>query len=253
MSVSNDLGQWYKSIPPITRTWFTGSVIVPVAGRFGLVRPQNLILFVKPIIKNFQIWRLFTCILFYPMGFNYLINLYFIYQYSSRLETSTFNGRPADYIFCLFFLWLCNVIIGSVLSIYILMDAMVLSVMYIWCQLNKEVMMSFWFGMQFKAMYMPWVILLFNWIISGSLLVQLCGIVVGHLYYFLTFKYPQDFGGAYLLQTPNFLYRYFPNEQTGISGFGTAPIPRRQPGAQDNDGNRGRQLFGGRGHVLGDH
>ncbi len=49
-----------------------------------------------------------------------------------------------------------------------LMDAMILSVMYIWCQLNKEVMMSFWFGMQFKAMYMPWVIMLFNWIISGS-------------------------------------------------------------------------------------
>jgi len=48
------------------------------------------------------------------------------------------------------------------------MDAMIMSAMYIWCQLNKEVMMSFWFGMQFKAMYMPWVILLFNWIISGS-------------------------------------------------------------------------------------
>jgi derlin-1 len=48
------------------------------------------------------------------------------------------------------------------------MDAMILSVMYIWCQLNKETMMSFWFGMQFKAMYMPWVIMLFNWIISGS-------------------------------------------------------------------------------------
>jgi len=48
------------------------------------------------------------------------------------------------------------------------MDAMILSVMYIWCQLNKEAMMSFWFGMEFKAMYMPWVIMLFNWIISGS-------------------------------------------------------------------------------------
>jgi derlin-1 len=59
MSVSNDLGQWYKSIPPITRTWFTGSVIVPVAGRFGLVRPQNLLLFIKPIIKNFQVYFLF--------------------------------------------------------------------------------------------------------------------------------------------------------------------------------------------------
>jgi len=48
-------------------------------------------------------------------------------------------------------------------------------------------------------------------------------------------------------------YRYFPNEQTGISGFGTAPIPRHQPGAENNNANRGRQAFGGRGHVLGDH
>ncbi len=48
------------------------------------------------------------------------------------------------------------------------MDAMILSVMYIWCQLNKEVIMQFWFGMQFKAMYMPWVIMLFNWVMSGS-------------------------------------------------------------------------------------
>jgi hypothetical protein len=54
------------------------------------------------------------------------------------------------------------------LSEKVLMDGMILSVMYIWCQLNKETMMSFWFGMQFKAMYMPWVIMLFNWIISGS-------------------------------------------------------------------------------------
>ncbi|CAF4618326.1 unnamed protein product, partial [Rotaria magnacalcarata] len=46
---------------------------------------------------------------------------------------------------------------------------------------------------------------------------------------------------------------YFPNQQTGISGFGTAPIPRRQPDAQDNGGNRGPNIFGGRGYVLGDN
>lgn len=48
-------------------------------------------------------------------------------------------------------------------------------------------------------------------------------------------------------------YRYFPNEQTGISGFGAAPIPRRQAGAADDNANRGAGIFGGRGHVLGDH
>jgi len=57
---------------------------------------------------------------------------------------------------------------NDLLLLKVLMDAMILSVMYIWCQLNKETMMSFWFGMQFKAMYMPWVIMLFNWILSGS-------------------------------------------------------------------------------------
>ena len=40
-----------------------------------------------------QIWRLLTAVLFFPLGFNYLINLYFIYQYSSRLETSTRKRR----------------------------------------------------------------------------------------------------------------------------------------------------------------
>ena len=48
-------------------------------------------------------------------------------------------------------------------------------------------------------------------------------------------------------------YRFFPNEHTGISGFGSAPIPRRQPDAENNGANRARQAFGGRGHVLGNN
>ncbi len=69
MSASNDLGQWYKSIPKITRAWFTGSIIVPVAARLGLVRPQNLVLFMTPIIKHFQVcfifhlYILFVCLI----------------------------------------------------------------------------------------------------------------------------------------------------------------------------------------------
>ena len=33
----------------------------------------------------------------------------------------------------------------------------------------------------------------------------LLGIVVGHLYFFLTMKYPQEFGGRRLIVTPQFL------------------------------------------------
>lgn len=34
---------------------------------------------------------------------------------------------------------------------------------------------------------------------------ELVGIVVGHLYFFLMFKYPQEMGGPQLIQTPQIL------------------------------------------------
>lgn len=34
---------------------------------------------------------------------------------------------------------------------------------------------------------------------------ELVGIIVGHLYFFLMFKYPQEMGGPQLIQTPQLL------------------------------------------------
>lgn len=84
------------------------------------------------------------------------------------------------------------------------MDPMILSVLYVWCQLNKDVVVNFWFGTRFKAMYLPWVLLGFNFILSGAVF-SLVGIVIGHLYFFLKFKYPQELGGASYLETPAIL------------------------------------------------
>ena len=33
------------------------------------------------------------------------------------------------------------------------MDAMVLSVLYVWCQINKDQIVTFWFGTRFKVRY----------------------------------------------------------------------------------------------------
>ena len=35
--------------------------------------------------------------------------------------------------------------------------------------------------------------------------ILLLGILVGHFFFFITIKYPQDFGGSHLLSTPQFL------------------------------------------------
>merc|ERR1712080_193154 len=127
------------------------------------------------------------------------------------------------------FNWLCCVIVGFVLDFKILMDPMVMSILYVWCQLNKDTIVNFWFGTQFKAMYLPWVLFGFNMIIAGGGVMELVGILIGHMYFFLMFKYPQDFGVPSLLSTPQILYDWFPNRRGGVSGYGQAPASA-QPG-----------------------
>lgn len=249
----NDLGIWFRSIPIVTRWWFSLSIVFPLLGKLGLINGYYMILDYHSIVSRFQIWRLFTACVYYPVmpqtGFHYLINLYFLYSYSSRLETGLFDGRPADHLFMILFNGIILIIIGLLLPLRLLMDPLILSVLYVWCQINKDTIVQFWFGMQFKAMYLPWVLAIFNMVIQGGGLTELLGIFVGHLYFFLMFKYPQDFGGTRFLTTPSILYNLLPNRQGGVSGFGVAPASRRPR----DQGNHGDGWGGwGRGHRLGD-
>merc|ERR1740128_1028622 len=220
----NDVQEWFKSFPLFTRYWFGGTVLFSLLGRFGLLSSHWLILSWYEFIHKFHIWRPITGLLYYPLtpqtGFHFLIMLYFLYNYSLRLETGIFAGRPADYLTMLTFNWVLAVIVALFMNIPLLMDPMVISVLYVWCQHNRDTIVSFWFGTQFKAMYLPWVLMLFNLIIAGGGAMELAGILIGHLYFFLVFKYPQDFGGPALLRTPQFLYNYFPNTSGGMGGFG---------------------------------
>ncbi len=59
-------------------------------------------------------------------------------------------------------------IIALFAQIYFLLEPMVLSALYVWCQLNKDVIVQFWFGTQFKAMYLPWILVAFNMILRGG-------------------------------------------------------------------------------------
>ncbi|XP_065314547.1 derlin-1-like isoform X2 [Gordionus sp. m RMFG-2023] len=198
----NDIMDWFKGIPLITRIWFSLSIIIPLAGRIGLLNPYYMILLYEPTIKHFQLWRPITALLYYPIspatGFHYLLLLYFLYNYSVQLETGTYDRRPADYLYMLMFNWLSLVIIGLLSRVMLLLDPMVLSMLYIWCQLNKDVIVSFWFGTQFKAIYLPWVLAAFNMILQGR-------------------------------------YKYLPNRVGGVSGFGAPPVYRSATTTRDSE------------------
>lgn len=249
----SDIGDWFKNIPLITRSWFAASIVVPLVGKMGLIDPMNLMLRSDLFFNKFHLWRPITATLYFPVypntGFLFLVNLYFLYHYSTRLETGAFDGRPADYVFMLLFNWLCIVITGLMMNMQLLMIPLIMSVLYIWAQFNKDTIVSFWFGTRFKAHYLPWVILVFNFIIGGSFVNELIGNLVGHLYFFLMFKYPMDLGGRSFLSTPEILYRFFPNRRGGVSGFGVPPS--RRPAAAQEPAGGGAGGFGGGRHNWG--
>lgn len=248
----SDIQAWFNALPRFTRFWFGLTVLFTLVGRFGLVSAYYLALLYEPLFKQLQIWRPLTALFWYPLspqtGFHFLINLYFLYNYSLRLETGIFARSPADYLFMLLFNWFCAVVVGLFMNYPMLMDPMVISVLYVWCQHNRDTIVSFWFGTQFKAMYLPWVLMLFNLIIAGGGAMELAGILIGHLYFFMVFKYPQDFGGPALLRTPQFLYNYLPNTSGGMGGFG-APPPR-PAGAANQAGGGGAGGGGGVGAAF---
>ena len=245
----NDIQDWFKSLPIFTRYWFGGTVLFTLLGRFSLLNPNWLIITWDTFISRFHIWRPATALFYYPLtpqtGFHFLINLNFLYTYSLRLETEIFDGRPADYLFMLIFNWLLAVIVALFLQIPMLMDPMVMSVLYVWCQLNKDTIVNFWFGTQFKAMYLPWVLFGFNLIISGGGMMELCGILIGHMFCFLMFEYPHDFS------TPDILYSWFPNRRGRVAGYGQAPASAPQQGG--GGGFPRPHAWGGRAQRLGNY
>lgn len=142
----SDVSEWFKSLPIFTRYWLALTIAFSLIGRFRIINVTNLILLYDPFIHKFELWRALTSVFFYPTSFHLLMNLYFLYNYSLRLERIDFEGRPADYFYLLIFNWIGCLIAGLLLNFSLLMNAMIVSVIYVWCQLNKDAIVNFWFG-----------------------------------------------------------------------------------------------------------
>ncbi|GMR53103.1 hypothetical protein PMAYCL1PPCAC_23298, partial [Pristionchus mayeri] len=251
----SDIGDFFRNMPVITRYWFSLSAFVPLLGRFGLINPQWMYLDWELFAYRFQFWRPITALIYYPLnpqtGFHWLMMIYFLYNYSKSVEQGVFDGRPADYLFMLIFSGLVCTGLCFAASIPFMLEPMVMAVLYVWSQLNKDTIVSFWFGTRFKAMYLPWILVGFNAILRGGGINELLGILIGHTYFFLAFKYPQDHGGESLIRTPEFLYNLLPSEQGGVHSFGGSSVEQRRAAGAGGNGyawGRGQQLGGDRPH-----
>lgn len=59
----SDIGDWFRSIPFITRTWFAASIAVPFIGKLGLINFRHLMLAPELVISRLHVSLSWFCLL----------------------------------------------------------------------------------------------------------------------------------------------------------------------------------------------
>jgi Derlin-2/3 len=111
-------------------------------------------------------------------------------QYSRLLEEGDFRGRTANYVLMLIFGVVNISLVASYTNVHFLGNALTFMMTYVWGRRNEDVKMVFLGFLHFNAPYLPWVMLTFSVLLGNGIIMDLIGICVGHLYYFLEYVYP---------------------------------------------------------------
>ncbi|XP_040856805.1 derlin-2 isoform X6 [Ochotona curzoniae] len=177
----------YLQIPPVSRAYTTACVLTTAAVQLELITPFQLYFNPELIFKHFQIWRLITNFLF-------------------------FGPVGFNFLFNMIFL-------------------------YRYCRMLEEgsfrgrtadfVFMFLFGGFLMTAPFLPWVLMGFSLLLGNSIIVDLLGIAVGHIYFFLEDVFPNQPGGIRILKTPSILKAIFdtPDEDPNYN-----PLPEERPG-----------------------
>lgn len=204
------LDQWFKEIPPVTRTYLILSLITTVSCGIDVVSPFHLYLNFNLIFNRHEYWRLITNFCYFgKFGLDFLFHMFFLVRYCRMLEESErFRGRPGDFIWMILFCSTMMLCVNLFVSVHFLGSSLTFMMIYVWGRRHHNVRMSFLGLFPFTAAYLPIVLLGFSFLLHSSMTLDLLGIFVGHTYYFLEDIYPH-LGGPRLLKTPRAFQQLF--------------------------------------------
>lgn len=231
----------YLQVPVVTRVYVTACVLTTVAVQLNVVSPLQL-LYHPGLVRNGEVWRLFTCFLFYgQLGFSFFFNIVFLYRFCRKLEETHYIGKTADFILLFLFGSSITLVVATFfVRMIFLGEALTTMLVYVWCRRNPYVRFNFFGLFAFQAPYLPWILILLSVLLGGSVIVDLIGIAIGHGYYFLEDVFPSKEGGFKILRTPSIMKRVFDGAP---SESGQPPPPEDRPGGFQ--WGEGQQVGGG--------
>jgi len=198
--------EWWKSIPPITRTYVSLAVVTTASVALDIVTPYKLYLNWELVLRHLHVWRIGTNFLFFGnLSLDFLFHMFFLYRYCKMLETHSFRGRTADFLYMLIFGGTLLLLISPLTTIEFLGPSLTFMMVYVWSRRNSRQPMNFLGLLNFRAPYLPWVLLLFSTVLGSSPSMDLLGVLAGHIYYYCADVYPL-MAGVNLLKTPKILH-----------------------------------------------
>jgi len=200
-----DLTFW-KSFPPITRLYLSISVIANFLVFVNLMNPMQIFLNFQLVLFKLNIWRLYSHAFFFGRaGVKTFFYIFFFSRYSKALESFSFQGRGADYLYLLFtgnsILLLLKLFVSEA---NFLGPGLTFMIVYIWGKKNAQQQINLINMFHIRGSSLPLVLMLASWFLrQKTLKFDIMGIMAGHIYYYLEEVYPRLAGGQRLLSTPN--------------------------------------------------
>lgn len=236
-------------MPPVTRSYICLSVMTTGAVALDIITPLKLYLNWGLVLDKAHVWRLFTTFMFFGnFSLDFLFHMFFLYRYCKMLETNAFRGRTADFLYMLLFGGALLLLLSPLTSIDFLGPSLTFMMVYVWGRRNARQIVSFLGMLSFRAPYLPWVLLLFSFVLGSSPTMDMLGILAGHVYYYLADVYPA-MTGVSLLKTPRILQMLVGNNDDYDAPYEDFDAGVAQAGADGGNGGggwgQGRMLDGG--------
>ncbi|XP_057952592.1 derlin-1-like [Malania oleifera] len=201
--------EYYKSLPPVSKVYGVACLMTTAAYHLELYNYNNIALHYGLVLKRFQVWRLITNFLFLGIfSFRFAFRLFIIAKYGVLLERGPFDKRTADFLWMLIFGALSLLALAAVPALWspFMGASLVFMIVYVWGREFPNALINIYGLVSLKGFYLPWAMLALDLLFGNPLKPDILGIVVGHLYYFLTVLHPLA-GGKYIFKTPLWVHK----------------------------------------------
>ena len=212
---------WFAALPPVTRGLVVCAAGSTLATTLGVCSPYLLVL-TPDAVYRLQVWRFATNLVFFGgFGLPLLVNFYLLVTYASQLEAWMTQHHQHPHYF-LYFMLLSGALLNAVglaMGLPVMSQSLVPLVLYVFCRTRPNQVFHFFFDLQIRALYFPWVMMVLHLMLGSPIRQDVVGCVVGHVYVYAThirgrgYYYPPDLFGRLVTRAAGGLRRLYAHIQ----------------------------------------